>query len=269
MSQKIGLCIGINDYPGTHNDLAGCVNDSNDWAAALKARGFTVQKLLDKQATKKNIADAMRAAVAQASPGDSVVIQYSGHGSYVPDDNAEANEDGTDEVLCPWDLDGDRNRYLTDDEINDIFQSRHRGVRILLISDSCHSGTVSKFAPRPPGTGKETPKARFLPPQNFLGKKALARLGQRRSRTASKTIGRFASLLMSGCQDVQVSYDAWFNGRPNGAFSFAALTALKKLSANATYRRWFAEIRKVLPSQQYPQAPNLYGSSSQKAWKVL
>ena len=28
-------------------------------------------------------------------------------------------------------------------------------------------------------------------------------------------------------------------------------------------------IRKVLPSQQYPQTPNLYGSSSMKRWKVL
>src|SRR5688572_29776008 len=103
MPQNIGLCIGINNYPGTGNDLSGCVNDANDWAKVLSARGFAVKKLIDKQATKKNMADAMRAAVAQASQGDSVVIQYSGHGSYVPDDNAEANEaDGTDEVLCPW-----------------------------------------------------------------------------------------------------------------------------------------------------------------------
>ncbi len=27
------LCIGINDYPGTQNDLSGCVNDAQDWAA--------------------------------------------------------------------------------------------------------------------------------------------------------------------------------------------------------------------------------------------
>ena len=32
---------------------------------------------------------------------------------------------------------------------------------------------------------------------------------------------------------------------------------------------WFKAIRKVLPSQQYPQSPNLYSSSSMKRWKVL
>ena len=28
------LCIGINNYPGTHMDLQGCVNDAEDWATA-------------------------------------------------------------------------------------------------------------------------------------------------------------------------------------------------------------------------------------------
>ena len=39
---KRALCIGINDYPGTGSDLAGCVNDANDWAEALAGRGFEV-----------------------------------------------------------------------------------------------------------------------------------------------------------------------------------------------------------------------------------
>ncbi|MFN7677703.1 MAG: caspase family protein, partial [Cyanobacteriota bacterium] len=49
---KSALCIGINNYPGTDCDLRGCVNDANDWAATLAARGFTVKTLLDNQATK-------------------------------------------------------------------------------------------------------------------------------------------------------------------------------------------------------------------------
>ena len=28
------LCVGINNYPGTNMDLAGCVNDANDWQAS-------------------------------------------------------------------------------------------------------------------------------------------------------------------------------------------------------------------------------------------
>ena len=53
---KKALCIGINNYPGTHMDLQGCVNDANDWAGVLGARGFKVATLLDDQATKAAIA---------------------------------------------------------------------------------------------------------------------------------------------------------------------------------------------------------------------
>jgi len=81
--------------------------------------------------------------------------------------------------------------------------------------------------------------------------------------------GRYASLLLSGCQDTEYSYDAYFRGRANGAFTFVALSALKALSPKATYRDWFKAIRKALPSQQYPQSPNLYGSTNMKQWKVF
>ena len=74
---------------------------------------------------------------------------------------------------------------------------------------------------------------------------------------------------MSGCQDTEYSYDAWFMGRPNGAFTFVALKALAGLPASATYRDWHAAVRKKLPSQQYPQSPNLYGTSSMKKWNVF
>ncbi|MCG6536451.1 MAG: hypothetical protein L7F78_17525, partial [Syntrophales bacterium LBB04] len=51
------------------------------------------------------------------------------------------------------------------------------------------------------------------------------------------------------------SYDAYFEGRPNGAFSFVALRALESLPPNATYSDWFKKIRGMLPSRQYPQTP--------------
>ena len=56
---KRALCIGINNYPGTQNDLAGCVNDAEDWAATLQARGFAVATMLDSQATKTNMVKAI------------------------------------------------------------------------------------------------------------------------------------------------------------------------------------------------------------------
>jgi len=268
---KRALCIGINDYPGTGSDLAGCVNDAKDWEALLQERGFTVTKLLDKKATGKAMRDAIGSAVADAVTGDTVVIQYSGHGSYVPDQDGD-EPDGTDECFCPYDINS--NGPLTDDELFELFSSASRGVKVIMLSDSCHSGTVTRFAPitTPPTiTGRNAPqrKVRFLPPSVFLSTSDVAKLGVRRAMRPSSPPGRYASLLMSGCQDTEYSYDASFEGRPNGAFTFVALRAVASLSAKSTYNEWFKAIRKTLPSQQYPQSPNLYGSKSMKRWKVL
>jgi hypothetical protein len=269
--EKRALCIGINDYPGTGSDLAGCVNDANDWAAALDKRGFTVTKILDKQATGASIRNAIKTLVTQAKRGDLVVIQYSGHGSFVPDEDGD-EPDGTDECLCPYDI---RTKGpITDDEMFDLFSARQQGVKVFMISDSCHSGTVARFAPivTPPTIrGKGTPqrKVRFLPPLVFLSKREAAKLGTRRAFRTSSPPGRYAALLMAGCQDTEYSYDAYFEGRPNGAFTFVALRALDSLKPKATYRDWFNVVKKTLPSQQYPQTPNLYGSKSMKRWKVF
>ena len=68
------LCIGINDYPGTDNDLSGCVNDANDWAEELARRGFAVSQLLDKDARRaamiKAIGDLIDGAVSAKTAKD-------------------------------------------------------------------------------------------------------------------------------------------------------------------------------------------------------
>jgi metacaspase-1 len=268
---KYALCIGINDYPGTGSDLAGCVNDANDWAKALRGRGFNVAQLLNRQATGKAMRQAIRSTLGGAKAGDVVLVQYSGHGSFVDDLDGD-EPDGTDECLCPYDVNS--KGALTDDELFTIYSARPQGVKVLMISDSCHSGTVARFAPistPPTMRGARAPqrKVRFLPPTVFLSARRAARLGMQRATRSSSPPGRNAALLISGCQDTEYSYDAYFEGRPNGAFTFIALRALASLKAGATYADWYTAIRKALPSQQYPQSPNLYGSSSMKKWRIF
>lgn len=267
---KLALCIGINDYPGTGSDLSGCVNDAQDWGAELTRRGFTVTTLLNRQASGKAMREAITKLVGQGKASDTLVVQYSGHGSFVPDEDGD-EPDGTDECLCPWDINS--KGPITDDELSEIYGACAKGVKLVMISDSCHSGTVARFAPiTTPATVKgahaPTRKVRFLPPATYLSTKAVNKLGVRSMRPASPP-GRHNGLLMAGCQDTEYSYDAWFEGRANGAFTFVALRELKKLKANATYEDWFKAIRKVLPSQQYPQKPNLFGTAGMKKWKIL
>lgn len=257
------LCIGINDYPGTNNDLAGCVNDADDMADLLSGRGFEVVKLIDGEATREGMVAAMTKIVGDAEPGDVVVITYSGHGTWQADTGGD-EPDMRDEALCPHDL--ATNGPLLDDDLFDIFAERRRGVRLVFLSDSCHSGSVSRTAP-PLGSAQRG-KVRFLAPGTFLRGADLAR-ARVVEKASVKGLSRGTALLISGCQDHEYSYDASFGGRPNGAFTRVALDTLAKLDNGATYADWHLAIRAALPSADYPQTPQLMASNSQRAWPIF
>lgn len=277
---KTALCIGVNNYPGTHMDLHGCVNDAEDWSAELTARGFAVTRLLDAKATKAAMAKGFKAIIAGAKKGDVVVITFSGHGTYVPDLNGD-EADGLDEGLCPYDLQTG-GAALLDDEIHAIFATRAAGVRLVLISDSCHSGTVTRAA-APDEDDDDVPRPRFMPMGNWLPADQLPRGpgGQPLMRTPqvsgvsafSKAVSRAAGdLLLSGCQEGpnNFSYDARIKGRPTGAFTYYALKALKTLPAGATYGDWHAAVNPVfLPSASYPQSPQIVGNAAARKRKIF
>lgn len=274
---KRALCIGINDYPGTGSDLQGCVNDANDWAAVLGERGFSVQTLLDAQATKAAMVAAFEQLIASGDSGDVLVITYSGHGTVAPDSSGD-EADGYDEALCPHDI--HQGQVLLDDEIHELFDRRRAGVRLILISDSCHSGTVTRHAPADPDSRAQT-RIRYLPLASWLPEDQLPRGSCGRVLTTLPVQQVFSpwlpvvrssgDLLMAGCQEGpdHYSYDANFNNRPNGAFTYVALRALKALPARATYRDWHAAIRRSLPSSDYPQKPQLVGTRSTLSSPIL
>ena len=258
---KRALCVGINDYPGTNNDLSGCVNDAKDWKAALQARGYTVTTLFDKAATRKGVLAALNALISGAKKGDSLVFTFSGHGSWIPDANGDESDE-RDEMLCPYDI--GKNQYLLDDDLAEAFGRKPEGVKLYFISDSCHSGSVSKFAPPLfPKAARLQPRPRFLPPSAFLKGKALKRLQLVAAAANGKTTKQtYPALLLAGCKDIELSYDAYFNGRPNGAFTFVALRELKKKPT--TPRKWMTRVRAKLPTAMYPQSPQLYGATKAK-----
>jgi hypothetical protein len=268
---KRSLHIGINDYPGTGNDLSGCVNDANDWREALEPRGFEATSYLDKEATKSNMFEAISKIVADTGRDDIAVITYSGHGTWVPDEDDD-EVDGRDEALCPYDI--NEGQVLVDDELYDVFGGRKWGARIIFISDSCHSGTVAKvsnFTLGAEGDQKMAQKIRFLAPEIYIrGNETLLKKALRVEKAKGRGKIRAASVLLSGCKDDEYSYDAWFNGRPNGAFTYVALKTLENLPDNAAYRNWYWKIREILPHVNYPQTPQLSGSYRQRAkWGVL
>jgi hypothetical protein len=272
---KRALTIGIN-YVGTSAQLAGCVNDAKDWAAVLGERGFQVVMLTDAQATRANMLMAMGDLITDTGPDDLAVIQYSGHGSWRVDRDGD-EPDRRDEVIVPTDY--AKTSMIGDDDLYRVFTSGHRWARVVFISDSCHSGTVNRLAPRlsldheptdPPTYADRVSiggrLARFLPPAEWMFEEDLVD-AETVQYTPVRGRARASALLLAACQDTQVAYDAWFNGRANGAFTYAALQALEEHPA--TYRDWQRAINRRLPSVDFDQRPRLEGGSGQRRWLVF
>ena len=278
---KLALCIGINDYPGTDMDLGGCVNDARDWAAEFTGRGYQVRQLLNADATKQAMHAAMAALIDSAAPGDTVAITFSGHGTYVFNTDPDEDEpDGYDEALCPHDV-ATTGEPLTDDEIHALLARRAPGVRLLLIADSCHSGTVSRAAGPASATA---PRRRFLPMANWLQPAQRARAASLQATLgANHSAGSVLApapdddqalddVLMAGCQEGpdNYSYDAVLAGRPNGAFTHYALKALHALPPGATYADWHLAITpEYLPVTAFPQTPQLVAIGAARQRPVL
>ena len=244
---KRAVCVGINNYPGIFNDLKGCVNDANDWTALLKGFGFSVSTILDSKATISTVKAALQGLIDSTNAGDVAVLTYSGHGTQVTDRSGDES-DPYDEAICLYD------GNVIDDDLRVILNGIHPQATLVIISDSCFSGSVTRLAAE-----KATP--RFIPP-------AVSMEGRTAKRSFLIPETDMPEILISGCSDSEYSYDAEFNGRPNGAMSAYAIQVIKQ-NPNATYREFFAGLRALLPSNDYPQSPQLEGSDANKDRKLF
>jgi hypothetical protein len=180
---RTALLFGINDYPGTANDLNGCLNDVDDVANKIAALwpDIAIHKFKDSEVTRARFKAELTKAIAALPEGATVVI----------------------------------------------------------FSDSCFSAGNTRSNPH-------VIKPRFMPPE------VKSRRKHRRRVFRSDDMKWLA---FSGCGEKQTSSDAYFNDRPNGAFTFYAVRCLNKV----TYADIMNCIDTKLPSSQFPQDPELHG----------
>lgn len=74
--EKVVLLFGINDYPGTENDLDFCVKDVEDWEYKLKMNWpeMQIRKFVDAEATRERYKVEVQAAINAMPAGATVVI---------------------------------------------------------------------------------------------------------------------------------------------------------------------------------------------------
>ncbi|MCP4901168.1 MAG: caspase family protein [bacterium] len=264
---KHAVCIGINDYTGTANDLRGCVNDAEDWAALLSSQySFETALMLDDQATHDGVLGALADLVDSTGPGDLAAFTYSGHGTWVFDQGEPDESDNRDEALAVFD------GNIIDDEMRAVLTGVHPEASLSIICDSCHSGGVTRAALANALSHARTaevlnpPVPRFLPPEDDVDALAAFMLPVR--KRAFYPESSMNHVLLTGCNALEYSYDAFFNGRNNGAMSFFT-TQLIYTNPQQTWAELHAALRRLLPSTQYPQSPQLEGTDGYKSRPIF
>lgn len=307
MAMGMSIHIGLNNLDvssyGEQTVLAGCINDADSMQSLAAGQGFQTRRMVDEEATADAVIEAISDAANTLRSGDMLFLTYSGHGSQVSDvDGDEA--DGLDETWCLYD------RMLIDDELSQLWSRFEAGVRILMLSDSCHSGTVAKlikerklaaspqlrdmFSPtaiKPPkvttralavrGGGTPPPAvaiaarpaplapvaadAQRIPPAaagevtfRWLDPSARRRSIEKNGGlygTLQRLIGRDVDdgvqasvILISGCQDNQLSAD----GDGNGLFTETLLKVWNDGGFSGDYRAFHKAILDLMPSTQSP-----------------
>jgi len=244
---KLALCVGKNNYSGA-GVLRGCVNDASDIAEILKNNGWHVELILDSQATVENCKLILADYAKQLNSNhDQCLWTYSGHGTQVVDKNNDEG-DGYDEAIY---LD----KVWLDDDIYPTLKQFNENIDLGVVFDSCFSHSATRNALFAQNNPRYT-KARYIEIEPV---KPTAKRDHRFLHP--KGVVNIPWWHYSGCGDLEYSYDAVFNGRHNGAFTYNWTRAL---GAFRTHQIVFEIVRKKLPTPQYPQTPTLEGNYANK-----
>jgi len=263
---KRAVIVGINDYPGEANDLGGCVNDALAWRDVLEdlfAFGTSqVRMLLDAEATRKGILNALESLVAVTGDGDVAAFIYSGHGTWVPETGSKDEADRRDEALVPFEA--DFRRLILDDDLRPMLDNISSGASFTFIADSCHSGTVTRIYPE----GRVGERARFFPPPQHI-----ARRTELSRAPLHRLIGRpeeeMREMLLTAASPDEPAAEDDFDGVRRGVFSYFAIKALREAGPDITYARWLELIRASIFDAGFSQSPQLEGPSRLKTRRVF
>jgi hypothetical protein len=263
MSKSISINVGLNRvnpdaYNGWDGALAGCVNDALAMKKIADGLGYEVtQLILDEEATADRIITEIGQAAWNLEDGGIVLLTYSGHGGQITDVNGD-EADGKDETWVCYD------RQLIDDELYNLWSQFPTGARLFVLSDSCHSGTVTRnkeyaavagsdaFAKHYPRTRSGPVRFRAMPPEvaaaNYEKNKKQYNALQFASGSRTRAAMNATVILISGCQDNQLSND----GDNNGLFTGTLLTVWDDGGFSDSYRAFQQAICDQMPSTQTP-----------------
>lgn len=143
-SLHVGIDIYSSNFPNT-DELDGPENDAEKMRDLAAARSFETDLVQGSKATREAIKDKLQYAAKVSKPGDIFLFTFAGHGTSKALEIDPDKDEATDQAILLYDY------WLYDDELRlNIWPQFKKNVRVLMIADSCHSGSVLSLAANSP-----------------------------------------------------------------------------------------------------------------------
>ena len=232
------LLVGIN-YLNTPYELNGCINDvlfvKDHLIEDMHFKNENILVLRDNDPknmpTYGNILEKLNNLINNSSPRDNIYIHFSGHGTYVKDQNND-EKDGKDEVFVPVNY----NQGLISDDVLFSIVSKTK-TNVLMVFDCCHSGSICDL------------------PYKYDNINNEIKLSMENKRALNKKV-----TMISGCRDEQSSFD-FFSRKQNkhhGLLTLRLYEYLKQTNYSLTFKELIKNIhKKTNLGDGFKQNPNV------------
>lgn len=202
-------------YRGWRGACPGADIDAWAFQTLMHSYDHPAIAIYNQQATAAGVIAAADQALGRLTHGGLLLLSISGHGTRTRDSDGDETT-GYDSQLCLYD------GLLTDDTVWILLGRIHAkrpDVRILMISDTCHSGSVYR-SPRPLSLA--------------------ARIRAETTPTTEPDLLHFA-----GASDTTYAYGS----SQGGVFTTALIDSF---DPSLSYIEWFNAARRLVPSKQTP-----------------
>ncbi|MBI3410207.1 MAG: caspase family protein [Planctomycetes bacterium] len=140
----MALCIGLNHvdsnwYQHWDGAMRSGENDMKVMAEIAESQHFQTKRLPTTKATRQCVLHEIENAANALKPGDIFLLTFAGHGNSRPELTQGLNCDALDKSWCLYDGE------LLHNELAAKWPKFNPKVRIVVISESCFSGTITKF----------------------------------------------------------------------------------------------------------------------------
>lgn len=271
------LIVAIDDYPGTKNDLRGCIEDSKAITALLQSASYDFKEIAtytNEQATLANVNAGLNwlfSDPTSLTANDRLVFYFSGHGW-------RKMEDGSNrECLCLHD------GFLFDTELVQLTQDMPSGI-LNVILDCCHAGGLEKkfqevlMTNAKSGESPEIPRIKTWLPDDEEFVKAFA---AEQAGLPVKPFGcpplfqaqgwksfdeqksaelRVNGLVLAACQPEQIASASTPQTQGKSAFTYSVFEALRHVGTSAVLSnsQLLDRVSAILDSLKFKQIPMLY-----------